>query len=250
MKTDSHRLFTVAPPQERAILDQIRDDDELVARLNITPQEIEALSKCSFLGTLTCKEDMLFILRQIREATSPSSSEQMPVLLQPYSEDEEQEDPLPDFRQIQSRFAPEIISEPGSLESLARRRLSERTGVLFVAAIVAVALFWNGIVAMSRWRETFVTKVGMPVSHAACFRSVVQASGSVQRSALVGDSIRAGNHRRDLHPIFKRPQALQSQTGLALLIEAMLSMGTNGKFRPKNRLKEDTGQWTRSSECL
>ena len=167
MKTDSHRLFTVAPPQERVILDQIRDDHELVARLNITPQEIEALSKCSFLGTLTCKEDMLFILRQIREATSPSSSEQMPVLLEPYSEDEEQEGPLPDFRQLQSRFAPEIISEPGSLEGLARRRLSERTGVLFVAAIMAVALFWNGIVAMSRWCETFVTKVGMPVSHAA-----------------------------------------------------------------------------------
>ncbi len=71
MKTDSHHLFTVTSPQERPILDQIRDDHELVARLSITPQELDALSKCAFLGTLTCKEDMLFILRQIREATSP-----------------------------------------------------------------------------------------------------------------------------------------------------------------------------------
>ena len=235
MKTDSHRLFTVAPPQERAILDQIRDDHELVARLKITPQEIEALSKCSFLGTLTCKEDMLFILRQIREATSPSSSEQMPVSPQPYSEDEEQEDPLPDFRQIQSRFAPEIIPEPGSLEGLARRRLSERIVVLFLAAIVAVALFWHGIIALSRWRETFVTKVGMPVSHGPASELWFKHLDRFSVLLSWGDSTRAGNHRRDLLPIFKRPQPLQSQTGLALLIKAMLSMGTNGHLMAKNR---------------
>jgi len=165
METDSHRRFTVAPSQERAILDQIRDDHELVARLKITPQEIEALSKCAFLGTLTCKEDMLFILRQIREATSPSSSGQVSVFPQPYFEDKEQEDPLPDFRQTQSRFDPEVIPDSGSLEGLVRRRLSERFGVLFLVAIMAVALLWTGIIAVSRWRDTFETKVGMPVSH-------------------------------------------------------------------------------------
>ena len=66
-----------APPsQERSILDQIRDDHELVARLSITPQELEALSKCALLGTLNCKEDMLFILRQIREARKPGPEAQ------------------------------------------------------------------------------------------------------------------------------------------------------------------------------
>jgi hypothetical protein len=72
MNTETQQPLTQAPPpQERSILDQIRDDHELVARLSITPQELEALSKCALLGTLTCKEDMLFILRQIREATRP-----------------------------------------------------------------------------------------------------------------------------------------------------------------------------------
>ena len=66
-----------APPsQERSFLDQIRDDHELVARLSITPQELEALSKCALLGTLTSKEDMLFILRQIREARKPGPEAQ------------------------------------------------------------------------------------------------------------------------------------------------------------------------------
>ncbi len=67
-------VIQAPPPQEPSILDQIRNDHELVARLSITPQELEALSKCALLGTLTCKEDMLFILRQIREATRPGSN--------------------------------------------------------------------------------------------------------------------------------------------------------------------------------
>jgi hypothetical protein len=72
MNTETQQTVMQAPPsQERSILDQIRDDHELVARLSITPQELEALSKCALLGTLTCKEDMLFILRQIRDARRP-----------------------------------------------------------------------------------------------------------------------------------------------------------------------------------
>jgi hypothetical protein len=168
MKTDSHRPSTVASPQERPILDQIRDDHELVARLNIIPQELDALSKCAFLGTLTCKEDMLFILRQIREATSPLVSERILLFPQPspYSEDEKQEDLPPDFRQIQSRFAAEIIPDPGSLEGPVRRRLPEQFGVVFLVAIMALALLWNGIITISRWRGSFITKVGMRVSQA------------------------------------------------------------------------------------
>jgi hypothetical protein len=77
MNTQTQQPVMQAPPsQERSILDQIRDDHELVARLSITPQELEALSKCALLGTLNCKEDMLFILRQIREARKPGPEAQ------------------------------------------------------------------------------------------------------------------------------------------------------------------------------
>jgi len=70
MKGDSHDQLNLTPREERAILDEISNDRDLISRLSITPQELEALSKCALLGTLTCKQDMLFILRQIREATS------------------------------------------------------------------------------------------------------------------------------------------------------------------------------------
>ena len=79
MNTETQQPVMPTPPsQERSILDQIRNDHELVARLSITPQELEALSKCALLGTLTCKEDMLFILRQIREARRPDPEAQAP----------------------------------------------------------------------------------------------------------------------------------------------------------------------------
>ena len=77
MNTETQQTVIQAPPpQEPSFLDQIRNDHELVARLSITPQELEALSKCALLGTLNCKEDMLFILRQIREATRPGPKAQ------------------------------------------------------------------------------------------------------------------------------------------------------------------------------
>jgi hypothetical protein len=77
MNTETQQTVIQAPPpQEPSILDQIRNDHELVTRLSITPQELEALSKCALLGTLTCKEDMLFILRQIREARRPGPEAQ------------------------------------------------------------------------------------------------------------------------------------------------------------------------------
>ena len=90
MKTDPHEISSVAPPSEPTILDQIRSDHELIDRLKITTQELEALSKCALLGTLTCKQDMLFILRQIRESGDP---EEATKILHPQPEREE--DPVP-----------------------------------------------------------------------------------------------------------------------------------------------------------
>src|SRR5271163_3305173 len=49
----------------RKIVEDFRSDRELIARLSVTPQEIETLSSASMLGKLTCKQDALLILRQI-----------------------------------------------------------------------------------------------------------------------------------------------------------------------------------------
>jgi len=167
MKTELQDRLALAPREERAILDQIRNDHELIERLKITPQELEALSKCALLGTLTCKQDMLFILRQIREATSPTI-DHTTIFPQPApaTDRDEGEDYIPDFRQIHRRVEPLTVSDPGALETIVRRRLPEQFGILFWVVVLVAGLVWNALIVMSRWRENFMTSIGTPVSQA------------------------------------------------------------------------------------
>ena len=114
-------LALAARPQS-AILDEIRNDHELIARLKITPQELEALSKCVLLGTLTCKQDMLFILRQIREATSPALDHAN--LLPALPHEVREEDPVPAIAQVRGLIGSAIGLEPGGLEDVVRLRIN------------------------------------------------------------------------------------------------------------------------------
>ncbi len=47
----------------------------VVERFRVTPEELKALSTASLLGPLICKEDVKFMLRQIREASKPAEPE-------------------------------------------------------------------------------------------------------------------------------------------------------------------------------
>src|ERR1700719_758765 len=125
MKAENQDQMNLAPREERAILDDIRNDRELIHRLSITPQELEALSKCALLGTLTCKQDMLFILREIREATSPTV-DHAAVFPKPPQLEVLDAEPGSDLSHVKARVAPMVIPEPGSLDSIARRRLPEQ----------------------------------------------------------------------------------------------------------------------------
>lgn len=168
MKTEIHCPMTPAPQEERSILDEIRNDHELIARLQITPQELQALSKCALLGTLTSKDDMLFILRQIREATSASA---VPALPPPelsecpsLSQYEDQPASLPAPPQSRGRIAPLIIPEIDAPGINVRRRLSWRLVVLSLTAMVAAVLLWEGFIAISR--GGFLTTIGTQLSQA------------------------------------------------------------------------------------
>jgi hypothetical protein len=161
MKNELQECLKLAPNEERALLDEIRNDHELIERLKITHQEMEALSKCALLGTLTCRQDMLFILRQIREATGPSLDH--PALFpQPLQDEDDAEaaDSLPDFRHIPIRQTPGVLTEPGSLEGIVRRHLPEQFGVLFWVVVLVVGLVWNGALMVTRWRDSFMTAIG------------------------------------------------------------------------------------------
>jgi hypothetical protein len=49
-------------------------DRETNAALGVTAEEFQELSHASLLGTLTSKDDLLFMLRQIRAAMNPTAS--------------------------------------------------------------------------------------------------------------------------------------------------------------------------------
>jgi hypothetical protein len=164
MKNEITDHFNLAPREERAILDEIRNDHELIKRLNITPQELEALSKCALFGTLTCKQDMLFILRQIREATSPGIDHANLLPAPVPAEDEVEEDQAVDLRSVRGRITPAIGMEPGSFDGIVKRHMHEHWGILFWVSMLAVALVWNGVIVITRWRDGFMTNIGTPLT--------------------------------------------------------------------------------------
>jgi len=55
------------------IFDEFCADRESLANLGVTEDELRELSRASLLGTLTGKDDLLFILRQIRAAITPTA---------------------------------------------------------------------------------------------------------------------------------------------------------------------------------
>ena len=57
-------------------------DHGIIERLRVTPQELQALSEISLLGSLTCTQDALFVLRQVRSALKPAG---LPATVRPES---------------------------------------------------------------------------------------------------------------------------------------------------------------------
>jgi hypothetical protein len=172
MKEDTQDRLPVGPGEQREILDQIRNDHELIERLKITPEELEALSKCSMFGTLTCKQDMLFILRQIRQPSGRPAAggpmDETTLLPQPAAAEDQEEDPIPpDLRRVVVPLAGNAVSEPGPLKSTVRRRISKQFTILFWTVVLILGLAWNFLIAMLRWGNNFMTSIATPAAQAA-----------------------------------------------------------------------------------
>jgi hypothetical protein len=163
MKPNSHGHGVPVPQAERQIWDQFRNDHELLERLRVTPDELEALSECVLLGTLTCKQDMLFILRQIRMATDPESEETKGSPEPAQRREDKAADSAKEFSAIGSRRQATVrnITEPSTLAGIARSRAIEQFGVLFSALLLISFLMWNFVAGLSTWRQHFLAKTGL-----------------------------------------------------------------------------------------
>ena len=147
MKTEQRELLVASPRDKRELWDQFQQDRELIDRLRIQPNEIDMLKRCALLGTLTCKQDLLFILRQIREAAAPITAEDL-VELRPVPEPGNFfEEPVLPVLRIHPRITPAPVAE---------RYLPEQLGIPFWALILAGGLMWNLAIWIYRWHQQFI----------------------------------------------------------------------------------------------
>jgi len=164
MKTEPREGLVAAPRDQRELWNQFRQDRELIDRLRITPNEIDTLSRCALLGTLTCKQDLLFILRQLRETTHPITPEQL-VELKPHAayEDYYEEPVLPVIR-THSGIDPAAIGlpKPGAFEALVRGASPEQVGISVGVLLFVGSLMWYFAVAIHRWRVQLMAGAPAP----------------------------------------------------------------------------------------
>jgi len=125
----------------REIVEDFRRDSELIARLGVTPEEVETLSNVSMLGKLTSKQDALFILRQIREARGPFVSPSTPqTFLVPY---QKIEPAIPDIGVMSEWIRSTAMAKLGELESRPRARYRSRFGQFDFLSSIKTMFSWR-----------------------------------------------------------------------------------------------------------
>jgi hypothetical protein len=172
MKSSSPGNGAPMPQEERQVWEEFCDDHELLERLEVTPQELTALKNCVLLGTLTSKQDMLFILRQIRMATDTSSEETTISPAPDPDRNNKAEDSAEETGAPADYCSPASVAstpEPGSLAAIAssRSRVIKQFGVLCWTLVLLGFVVWNLVTGMSNWRQIFIATVGIQTNHPA-----------------------------------------------------------------------------------
>lgn len=163
------RVHAHTPGSERKVWEELLADREVIERLAVTPDELDAVSRCAFLGAVACKEDFLLVLRQIRQAaesqTAPAAAAAMevpPAVTRRRSSKPKTARMLAAQQRVSTlRPDPHRAADAGSLAEIVRRRTPEQFGV-FVFMLILISLsIWILISAILSWRHGFDSKIGV-----------------------------------------------------------------------------------------
>jgi hypothetical protein len=117
------------------IFEEFCADRETIAALGVTDVELQELSRASLLGTLTCEDDLLFLLRQIRSAMNMNSAAPASVPLEsihiPGSS--QVDEPARDFGKITEAIRSAALAKLDELDLKADRRRRSALGRLELA---------------------------------------------------------------------------------------------------------------------
>jgi len=139
---------------QQEIIEEFLGDHELLERLRVTPQEILSLSTSSLLGSLTCKQDMLFILRLLREG--PKFGEE-PAIVAPepfHVPDENIEPPIAGPSEMAELIRCEALAklnESESLKGIVTHSAIRQYGVFSLAMVLMLVIAWNCIQLALDW---------------------------------------------------------------------------------------------------
>ena len=107
-------------------------DRETIAALGVTDGELRELSRASLLGTLTCEDDLLFLLRQIRSAMNPAAPASIP-LESIHIPGGQVDEPTRDFGKITETIRSAALAKLDELDLRAARRRRSAIGRLELA---------------------------------------------------------------------------------------------------------------------
>jgi hypothetical protein len=135
-----------AQSSQYGVIEAFCRDHGTIERLEVTREELQALADTSLLGTLTCKQDVLFILRQTRAARSASTPQESvrPEPMRESSKDIE----LSDFRWWAEHLRRESMArldESDSWNDGDHRNPLNRPFVLSVAVVLVTTAIAIGI---------------------------------------------------------------------------------------------------------
>jgi len=162
---ESEQISAFGKSSQHEIIEEFRGDHEAIERLQVTPQELQALSSASLLGSLTCKQDVLFMLRQIREAENPAEL-QSTVPPEPLDVPHENIEPSqPGFSEMAERIRRESLAkltESDSSAGIDRRSPLGQFGASSSALVSMAAIAWSCIKMMLNWRNHLSPKLTLP----------------------------------------------------------------------------------------
>ena len=192
---ESKQISAYEKSSPHKIIEEFRRDHELIERLRVTSHELQALSSASLLGSLTCKQDVLFMLRQIREARNPAAL-QAAVPPEPlYLPGENIEPSQPSFSEMAERIRHESLAKLTAWDdsSTAHRRSALAHFGVFSSALVVLmaAITWACFKMMSIARGARFDKAGnskILVSSVILFVASVVVGMCLRRSRPVTPS--------------------------------------------------------------
>jgi hypothetical protein len=163
--TTLFEALTEARTVQHEIIEEFRRDHEVIERLGVTLQELQALFHASPLGSLTCRQDVLFMLRRIREASNPAEP-QAAVPPEPlHIPAKNIESSMPDVREMTERIRREAmakLTESDSLRGIDHRRTPRHFGVFSSALVLMAGITGGCIRTVSNWRYHLSPKPALP----------------------------------------------------------------------------------------